>query len=373
MSVLFHFSLSLTNYEYRRRLTAQERSNSAPQSNDTEALIVNHPADEPSTSQIDPDDNKLVKPNVVIVDKKNFFKSPLLYQNALLYVFSRLFMTTSLVYMPLWLNERSYIPAPPANETTAQLALEGSRLDDIATIPLASFIASFVASMIFKQSARLIGHKVGYLLGSTISFCGCAWVAFAATPNSSAYELYIVAILFGAGSSITMIASLCITAELIGPHADQGGLIYSAVTFCDKLITGVAIIIIETMWVFVEQFIVRYLMTIQLYRKCKSHDDCPTYYRNVLAYACGAPTILGIVTLMTLICTKKSTERTRRVDNGGNQWTRISESDFKSEPEERKEGKTKAQFFIITTLWFHLWYFCLLISFFLNKIYISNM
>lgn len=98
MSVLFHFSLSLSNYEYRRQLTAHDRNISA-HSNDAEALIQNHSADELSTSQsqIDPDDDKLVKPNVVVVEKKNFFKSPLLYQNALLYVFSRLFMTTSLV------------------------------------------------------------------------------------------------------------------------------------------------------------------------------------------------------------------------------------------------------------------------------------
>jgi Na+/melibiose symporter-like transporter len=150
--------------------------------------------------------------------------------------------------MPLWLNERSYTPAPPSNGTLPELILspQSTHLDDIATIPLASFIASFVASMAFKQSARFIGHKIGYLLGSIISFCGCAWVLIAASPTSS-YELYIIAVLFGAGSSITMIASLCITAELIGPHADQGGLIYSAVTFCDKLITGITIVIIETM------------------------------------------------------------------------------------------------------------------------------
>ena len=243
MSVLFHLSLSLSNYEYRRRLTVDQRNQQLPQSNDTEALISNQSVDEPSTSNIDADDNKLVKPNtVVVVTKKNFFTSPLLYQNALLYVFSRLFMTTSLVYMPLWLNERSYVPLPPSN-----VFGDGKDLENIATVPLASFIASFVASMFIKQTDRFFGHKVGYLIGSIIGFCGCAWVALAATPNSSVYELYVVATLFGAGSSITMIASLCITADMIGPHADQGGFIYSAVTFCDKLITGVAVVVIETM------------------------------------------------------------------------------------------------------------------------------
>lgn len=254
MSVLFHFSLSLSNYEYRRRLTIDQRNQSLPPSSDTEYLIRNESADEPSTSTQrnanDDDDNKLIRTvneNVAVITRKNFFKSPLLYQNALLYVFSRLFLTTSLVYMPLWLNERSYVPAPPSNGSGIEILTEGTNIENIATVPLASFVASFIASMLFKQTDRFIGHKVGYLLGSVVSFCGCAWVAFSATPTSSVYELYIVAIFFGAGSSVTMIASLCITADMIGPHADQGGFIYSAVTFCDKLITGIAVVVIETM------------------------------------------------------------------------------------------------------------------------------
>lgn len=173
MSVLFHFSLSLSNYEYRRRLTIDQRNQPLPQSNDTESLIRNESADEPSTSSFDPDDDKLIKANsvAVIIPKKNFFKSPLLYQNALLYVFSRLFMTTSLVYMPLWLNERAYVPSPPSNVSiieAAELLGDGTSIENIATVPLASFIASFIASMLFKQADSIIGHKVGYLIGMNI-------------------------------------------------------------------------------------------------------------------------------------------------------------------------------------------------------------
>lgn len=175
MSVLFHFALSLSNYEYRRRLTIDQRNRSLPQSNDTESLLRNESVDEPSTSRFDPDDDKLIKANtavaVVVAPKKNFFKSPLLYQNALLYVFSRLFMTTSLVYMPLWLNERSYVPSPPANisiiEASGFLG-DGKSIENIATVPLSSFIASFIASMLFKQTNRIIGHKVGYLIGMNL-------------------------------------------------------------------------------------------------------------------------------------------------------------------------------------------------------------
>lgn len=44
-----------------------------------------------------------------------------------------------------------------------------------------------------------------------------------------------------------MISSLCLIANMIGKHADQSGSVYSAVTFADKLITGVAILIIESL------------------------------------------------------------------------------------------------------------------------------
>ena len=49
----------------------------------------------------------------------------------------------------------------------------------------------------------------------------------------------------GAGSSMTMVTSLCITADLIGSHIENGAFIYSAVTFADKVLNGVAVMIIE--------------------------------------------------------------------------------------------------------------------------------
>lgn len=160
-------------------------------------------------------------------------------------------MTTSLVYMPLWLNERSWKLAPSVGNELfypyTEMDTEDRTIEHIATVPLMSFISSFVASMILKMVNRRIGHKVAYFIGSITSIIGCLWVAEAASPDGSTIQLYLIAVLFGAGSSITMISSLCITADMIGPHADQGGFIYSAVTFFDKLITGIAVVIIETM------------------------------------------------------------------------------------------------------------------------------
>jgi Na+/melibiose symporter-like transporter len=133
--------------------------------------------------------------------------------------------------MPLWLNER----------------MNGKSIEYIATVPLASFVASFIAALVFRQSSRVIGHRVGYLVGSFISLMACVLVVVPTSFTTSIYMLYLTAAFYGAGSSVTMIASLCITADMIGPHTSQGGKIYSTVTFCDKLITGIAVFIIETM------------------------------------------------------------------------------------------------------------------------------
>lgn len=233
MTVCFHFSLALSGYGTRRRqaLDYMRRTSSIKR-----PLI----ADEEKAPQSTP-----IVPQSRQRPRKNFFKSALLYQNALLYVFSRLFMTTALVYIPLWLDERSLTPS--TNKFPVDSAGPDKSVEHIATVPMVSFLSSFLSSMLMKYSSHLFGHQVAYLLGSVISVSGCVLVSMAASPNSAAYLLYAIAMLFGAGSSITMISSLCITADMIGRHADQSGFIYSAVTFADKLITGVAVIIIESL------------------------------------------------------------------------------------------------------------------------------
>lgn len=228
MTVCFHFSLSVGGYGHRRQ-QALDQNKRRRRSSDTKDLV--HPSEIESSSDA-------TQPR----RQKNFFKSPLLYQNAFLYVFARLFMTTALIYIPLWLNERT------SANIGAEAPSDGDKsVEHIATVPLVSFISSFMASMAMKYSSRIFGHQVAYLLGSVISISGCLWVALAAPPTASSIRLYGIAVLFGAGSSITMISSLCITADMIGRHADQGGFIYSAVTFADKLITGIVVIVIETM------------------------------------------------------------------------------------------------------------------------------
>ncbi|XP_055600854.1 major facilitator superfamily domain-containing protein 12-like [Uranotaenia lowii] len=313
MSVLFNFSLTFSGYEHRRHTALQHNVISGPgkerpnqrKSQDPEKQALLRSEQQHHDSNGEPavagcskrGENGTVVGDGMLKDgqhddvvlrkpKKNFFRSPLLYQNALLYVFSRLFMTTSLVYMPLWLDERSLQPDPVQNNAS---------VEHLATVPLVSFLASFIASLVLKYSNRYVGNSWMYLVGSAVSLSVCTWIALSTQASTfSTLELLVIASLFGAGSSITMISSLCITADMIGKHADQGGFIYSAVTFTDKLITGIVVVIIESM-------------------KCHDRADCPDYYRSVLAYACGTAAGLGCVTLASLACTRPRVQRRTQV------------------------------------------------------------
>ncbi|XP_062558824.1 major facilitator superfamily domain-containing protein 12-like [Armigeres subalbatus] len=294
MSVLFNFSLTFSGYEHRRHTALQHnvikegKKNVARDPEKQSLLDQTTEARAEGVAGSSSTTNGVVhgaEENVVLRrPKKNFFKSPLLYQNALLYVFSRLFMTTSLVYMPLWLDERSFQPDP----------IQNASVEHLATVPLVSFLASFIASMVLKYANKYVGNSLIYLVGSTVSVGVCTWIALSSSASTfTTFELLVIASLFGAGSSITMISSLCITADMIGKHADQGGFIYSAVTFTDKLITGIVVVVIESM-------------------KCTDRSDCPDYYRSVLAYACGTAAGLGCITLATLACTAPRNRRQQR-------------------------------------------------------------
>ncbi|CAH0766591.1 unnamed protein product [Diatraea saccharalis] len=203
----------------------------------------------------------------------HFVRMPLLYQASLLYVFSRLYWALSLVYVPLFLEERlSFNPS------------EGSEL--VASVPLVLYISSFFFSLLLKSHISRCGNKIAYLIGSSLSLISCLWIAVAVNPEASIVQIYLVATLIGAGSSITLVSSLCVTADMIGPHSHQGAAIYSIVTFADKLVTGIAVVAIENY-------------------KCDDVEDCPQYYRGVLTYACGGSATLGIICLLFMKLYKK--------------------------------------------------------------------
>ncbi|XP_058805399.1 major facilitator superfamily domain-containing protein 12-like [Phymastichus coffea] len=182
----------------------------------------------------------------------------LLTKVAMLYVASRLFITLATVYLPLYIEETGV----------------GGR-QALATVPLVSYLASFVSALMLKYINRSCGSKVCYLLGGLIGVTAALVAEFA---GSSEAVLYSVGVLVGAGSSITMVTALSITAELIGPRTENSALVYSVVTFLDKVITGLVVIIIERL-------------------RCRDKELCPNYNRDTLAAVCATSMALGLITL----------------------------------------------------------------------------
>ncbi|KAJ0182484.1 hypothetical protein K1T71_001853 [Dendrolimus kikuchii] len=198
-----------------------------------------------------------------------FLKMPLLYQTSFLYVFARLYWALSLVFVPLYLEERLSINP-----------YMGTQL--IASVPLVIYISSFFFTLLLKSRINSFGNQVAYLVGSILCLISSLWIAIGIDPFSSIVQIFLVATLIGAGCSIMLVSSLCITADLIGHHSHQGAAIYSIVTFADKLFTGIAIIIIQN------------------YKSEVSADYKSQYYRGVLTYACGGNAGLGILCLMLM-------------------------------------------------------------------------
>uniref|UniRef100_A0A8D8UCT1 Major facilitator superfamily domain-containing protein 12 n=1 Tax=Cacopsylla melanoneura TaxID=428564 RepID=A0A8D8UCT1_9HEMI len=195
------------------------------------------------------------------------FKCSMLYKVSILYTTSRLFLTISLIYVPIYINEY----------------YSGTDSSIVASVPLASFLASLAASLSLKSfqscapSSLWRNNQFLFVLGSLAGLAGCViilWTPFNA--DQQVLNVYAAAICFGLGSSVTMVISLCSTANLVGSDTQYGAFIYSTVTFSDKLLNGVAVILIE-------------------YLRCESKELCPTYYRQVLSYVNGALSIIGIV------------------------------------------------------------------------------
>ncbi|XP_033334135.1 major facilitator superfamily domain-containing protein 12 isoform X2 [Megalopta genalis] len=193
--------------------------------------------------------------------RSSWFNTTVLLRVAMLYVASRLFVTLATVYLPLYIEEAD---------------IDGK--EALATVPLVSYVSSFVAALTLKYLNKSCGTKMCYFLGSLIGLFSALITQFG---GSSAAIIYVVAILIGAGSSITMVTALSVTAEIIGPRTERSAVVYSVVTFLDKVVTGLVVIFIEK-W------------------RCTQPELCPNYNRDSLSLVCAVSMSLGLVTLLSV-------------------------------------------------------------------------
>ncbi|XP_059489123.1 major facilitator superfamily domain-containing protein 12-like [Neocloeon triangulifer] len=231
------------------------------------------PEPPPTRSMSIDSSQEIIEPNLPARRKmspKKFMKVPQFYQVALLYMCTRLFVNLSQVYMPLYLHDSLKVNA-----------------EALATVPLAMFLSSFAFSFLVGHVNKFCGRKISYLFGALLGGGACAWVYFGTGDFYSKYEIYGVASLFGAGSSVLLVTSLGITADFIGSDSESGAFVYGSMSFADKLSNGLAVTAIQSF-------------------KCLT--ECPHYYRNMLSFVCGGAALLGFLATVTLIPRKSHNE-----------------------------------------------------------------
>lgn len=184
------------------------------------------------------------------------------YQVAVVYMSTRLFVNLSQIFIPLYLHE------------TLDMAASA-----LALIPLVMFVGSFLTSFVIEGLNRGLGRRMSYLLGCLLGVIACIWIQFRAGYDFITYEIYAVAVLFGVGGSIILVTSLGITADLIGDKTGSGAFVYGIMSFCDKFANGIAVIIIQDL---------------------HSTTD-KNYYRDVITYSCGGAALLGALAVISLM------------------------------------------------------------------------
>ncbi|KAL1110472.1 hypothetical protein AAG570_008000 [Ranatra chinensis] len=153
-----------------------------------------------------------------------------IYAVAGVYTTSRLFLTVSMEYLPLYIS---------------QVVI--SNTEALATVPLILFVSSALSSLFHDRFHSCVGQKWTYAAGCLASVTGCALIYFNTERSDNPKNVFIAAAIFGCGNALTMVVSLSLAANLIGSQVECGAFVYSSVTFADKLINGIAVILVQYM------------------------------------------------------------------------------------------------------------------------------
>lgn len=194
---------------------------------------------------------------------KDLLRNIKIYQVAVVYMSSRLFVNLSQVFVPLYLHETLNMPA-----------------STLALMPLIMFIGSFFTSLPLEKINRYFGRRITFILGAFLGLTACFWIHLGEGHEYTTYLIYIIAILIGSCGSIVLVTSVGITTDFIGEKTGSGALVYGIMSFTDKLANGVAVIIIQNL-----------------------HQDNSNvyFYRDILSYVCGSSLILGTLMILSII------------------------------------------------------------------------
>ncbi|XP_073994692.1 major facilitator superfamily domain-containing protein 12-like [Rhodnius prolixus] len=178
--------------------------------------------------------------------------SPVVYKISGIYTLSRLFLNLTMVYLPLYLHN--------VVEVNKQY---------IAAVPLAMFVTAGCTSVVFNIyiNRYQISYKKIFLAGWTASFIAIVIIFLNKQNHDSLLAVFLPSSLLGVGSGLTVIISLTLAVNQVQANGTDA-MVFSIVTFSDKIINGIAVFLIE-------------------YMNCAKIEDCPYYYWNIMVYFNG--------------------------------------------------------------------------------------
>nr|CAB3263794.1 major facilitator superfamily domain-containing protein 12-like [Phallusia mammillata] len=198
----------------------------------------------------------------------DWFKKPMFYQTAMLYMCTRLVVNLSQVYIPMYLTD------------TLKLHKQY-----IAVVPLVVYLSGFLAAVLVRPVTSFISQEVVYFFGGLLVLGACIWAHF--IPMNS-FMVFGMAVFLGMGTSIILVMSLSMTAKLIGKATTTGAFVYGAMSLTDKVSNGVAVVIIQNL------------------NPCLCEcNRCAVFFRGVMSYVIGAIMVLALISLFTIKFTKK--------------------------------------------------------------------
>ena len=148
------------------------------------------------------------------------------YQVMIVYSLTRLATNVAQVYLSFFV--------------TATLKMDQTA---IALVPLLLYIAQLTATTVMKKFARKFGRRNSMTIGALLVAASCG-IMLILTPQSSNI-IYAAMIVLGIGTSIVMVISVSMQADLIGSNTESGAFVYGAMSFGDKLSNGIAVLAVQ--------------------------------------------------------------------------------------------------------------------------------
>uniref|UniRef100_A0A6Q2WXA1 Major facilitator superfamily domain containing 12 n=1 Tax=Esox lucius TaxID=8010 RepID=A0A6Q2WXA1_ESOLU len=211
-------------------------------------------------------EKEAISPPQPLLSWKCWLEQPSFYQVAFIYMATRLMVNLSQTYISMYLTNSLMLPKKY-----------------IATIPLVMYVSGFASSFIMKPISRRIGKCMTYFVGLLLIMAFSYWVLL---DDKMGDQIYVTAILLGAGSATILVMSLSMTADLIGDQTQSGAFVYGAMSFTDKVANGLAVMIIQTM------------------HPCHTQVCCPAcvwYYHDVMVIVTGGVAVVAAISLCTIL------------------------------------------------------------------------